>query len=259
METDSAYTSFAQVYDLFMDDVPYEDWCGYLCLVLAAHGIADGAVLDLGCGTGKLTRLMASRGYDMIGADCSPEMLCIAQSRQDGVEENILYVQQDMRELLLPGTVRAAYSACDCINYVLSEDGLCAVFARVHRCLEPGGLFLFDMNTPYKYECLLGDRTFAENRAEGSFIWENYYDERERMNEYDLTLFIPDGQGRYERFEELHCQRCYALDAVRRLLEESGFAVLGMNDAYTDAPVRADSERVLYIAEKTGGSGGAED
>lgn len=252
MESDSAYTSFAQVYDLFMDDVPYRQWCGYLCSVLASHGIADGTVLDLGCGTGKLARLMAANGYDMIGVDSSPEMLCIAESQQDdpGEKEKILYVLQDMRELALPCAVRAVYSACDCINYIPDPDGLRAVFERVYRCLEPGGLFMFDMNTPYKYEYLLGDLTFAENREEGSFIWENYFDSRKGVNEYDLTLFIPDGRGRYEKFEEVHCQRCYALGDVRSLLEESGFAVIGENDAYTDDAVRADSERVLYLAKK---------
>lgn len=243
-----AYTSFAQVYDLFMDNVPYEDWCGYLSTVLAGHGIADGTLLELGCGTGRLTRLMAERGYDMIGVDNSVEMLAIAGSREDS--QDILYLLQDMQELTLHQEVRAVYSACDCVNYVLQEEELLSVFVRVYRCLAPHGLFLFDMNTPYKYRELLGDNTFAENRSEGSFIWENYYDEEEGINEYDLTLFIPDGQGLYRRFEEVHYQRCYETELVERLLARSGLRLLGVYDAYTDGPLRTDSERAMFIARK---------
>ena len=170
-----AYTSFAQVYDLFMDNVPYEQWSAFLCRILKKYGIEDGPVLDLGCGTGKLTRLMAKAGYDMTGVDSSAEMLQIALS-QTG-EEEILYLLQEMQELDLDGCVRAVYSACDCINYVLDEEELQEAFARVYEHLETGGVFLFDMNTDYKYTQLLGENTFAESREDGSFIWENYYDE----------------------------------------------------------------------------------
>lgn len=245
-----AYTGFAQVYDLFMDNVPYEHWCAHICAVLAAHRITDGTLLELGCGTGRMTRLLAERGYDMIGVDNSVEMLAIAAGADDSQE--ILYLQQDMQELELNQKVRAVFSACDCINYVPGEDGLRSVFERVRRCLLPRGLFLFDMNTPYKYSELLGDNTFAENREEGSFIWENYFDEDEGINEYDLTLFLPDGKGLYRKLEEVHYQRCYEVELVERLLVQSGFALLGVYDAYSDEPLRTDSERALFVAERDG-------
>lgn len=243
-----AYTSFAQVYDLFMDNVPYDAWCAYLGSYLTARGIADGALLELGCGTGRLTRLMAARGYDVIGVDNSVDMLSIASGAE--ADGRICYILQDMQSLELDAWVRAAYSACDCVNYVLDEVELLSVFERVCRYLEPGGVFLFDLNTPYKYRKLLGDNTFAENRSEGSFIWENFFDEEEGINEYDLTLFIPDGQGLYRKFEEVHYQRCYEMGEVARLLEESGLAVLGIYDAYTNEPLRGDSERAMFVAEK---------
>lgn len=242
-----AYTSFAQVYDLFMDNVPYGEWSAYLSAYLAAHGITEGTLLELGCGTGRMTRLMAARGYDVIGVDNSVDMLSVAAS--EGTDSRISYVMQDMQALELDGPVRAVYSSCDCINYVLGEEELLSVFERVRRYLEPGGLFLFDLNTPYKYRELLSGNTFAENRSEGSFIWENYFDEAEGINEYDLTLFIPDGHDRYQKFEEVHCQRCYEIEQVVRMLEESGFALLGTYDAYTDEPLRGDSERVMFVAK----------
>ena len=137
-----AYTSFAQVYDLFMDNVPYEEWGVYLHTLLKEYGIKDGLLLDLGCGTGKLTRIMESFGYDMIGLDNSYEMLDIAREASD---EGILYLLQDMREFELYGTVRAIYSACDSINYILEEEELLEVFTLVNNYLDPKGLFIFDI------------------------------------------------------------------------------------------------------------------
>ena len=242
-----AYTSFAQVYDLFMDNVPYEAWGEYLNQLFKEYGIADGLLLDLGCGTGKLTRILADRGYDMIGVDYSYEMLDIAKSES---EESILYLLQDMREFELYGTVRGIYSACDCVNYILDEDELRSVFELANNYLDPGGIFVFDMNTPYKYRELLADNTIAENREEGSFIWENYYDEDEQINEYDLTLYIKEEDGRFQRFEETHYQRCYELETIRRLLEEAGLEFVAMYDAYTKDSVSEESEKVLFVARE---------
>ena len=242
-----AYTSFAQVYDLFMDNVPYEMWGEYLAQLFREYGIEEGLLLDLGCGTGKLTRIMAEKGYDMIGVDYSYEMLDIAKSES---EESILYLLQDMREFELYGTVRGIYSACDCMNYILEENELRSVFKLVNNYLDPGGVFVFDVNTPYKYRELLAENTIAENRDEGSFIWENYFDEDEQINEYDLTLYIKEEDGRFIRFEETHFQRCYELSMIRRLLEEAGLEFVAMYDAYTKEPVSKESEKVLFVARE---------
>lgn len=242
-----AYTSFAQVYDLFMDNVPYEEWGEYLNELFKEYGIEDGLLLDLGCGTGKLTRILHEKGYDMIGVDYSYEMLDIAKEQSS---EAILYLMQDMREFELYGTVRGIYSACDCLNYILEEDEVRQVFALVNNYLDPGGLFVFDINTPYKYYELLAENTFAENREEGSFIWENYFDEEEQINEYDLTLYIKEEDGHYQRFEETHYQRCYDLRTIRQLLEEAGLEFMAAYDAYTKEPVTAESEKVLFIARE---------
>lgn len=244
-----SYTSFARVYDLFMDNVPYEEWCEYLAVLFKEHGIEDGLVLDLGCGTGKLTRLMEQKGYDMIGVDNSFEMLDIAREQGD---TQILYLLQDMREFELYGTVRAVYSACDSVNYILEEEELCEVFSLVNNYLDPGGLFVFDFNSSYKYRELLAENTFAETRDEGSFIWENYYDEEEGINEYDLTLYIEDGEERFQRFQEVHYQKCYELSTMQRLLEEAGLEFVAAYDAYTKNPVAEDSEKITMIAKERG-------
>ena len=180
-----AYTSFAAVYDMFMDNIPYEEWCEYLTGLLKEYGIDKGLVLDMGCGTGSLTELLSKSGYDMIGIDNSEEMLEIALDKKSVSGRDILYLLQDMREFELYGTVAAVVSICDSMNYILTYEDMVQVFRLVNNYLDPGGIFIFDLNTEYKYREILADSTIAENREEGSFIWDNYYDEEERINEYD--------------------------------------------------------------------------
>ena len=289
-----AYESFARVYDLFMDNVPYEEWGSYLTGLLREYGICSGTVAELGCGTGKMTRLLAAAGYDMIGVDNSEEMLEIAREAEyeadawsaaeawdeadetDALEEyaelgepdepeesdepddpdepdelpngGILYLLEDMRELELYGSVRAVVSVCDSMNYILEEADLREVFSRVHEYLEEDGVFIFDLNTVYKYRDLLGETTIAENREEGSFIWENYFDEESAVNEYDLTLYIREDGESYRRFEEVHYQRAYDLKTIDRLLADAGMELTAAYDAFTKEPVRDDSERIYVVA-----------
>ena len=166
----ASYESFARVYDLFMDNIPYEEWCGYLHTLLEKYDVTDGLVLELGCGTGTMTELLADSGYDMIGVDNSADMLEIALEKKEQSGKDILYLQQDMREFELYGTVRAIVSVCDSMNYITDEADLLEVFRLVNNYLDPGGVFIFDLNTLFKYE-QLGESVIAENREESSFIW----------------------------------------------------------------------------------------
>lgn len=248
-----AYSSFAQVYDLFMDNVPYEEWSTYLIGLLKEYGVEDGLVLDLGCGTGKMTRLLEKAGYDMVGIDYSEDMLGIAREQQfEDADSSILYLLQDMRELELDGTVRAVVSICDSMNYILEDEELEQVFRSVNRYLDPKGMFLFDLNTLYKYRDMLGETTISENREEGSFIWDNYFDEEEMVNEYDLTLFIREKGDLYRKYEETHFQRAYTLERVKELLEKAGMEFVAAYDAFTKEPVKETSERIYIIARENG-------
>lgn len=247
-----AYTGFAAVYDMFMDNIPYEEWCAYLTGILKEYGVENGLVLDLGCGTGKLTRLLAKTGYDMIGVDLSEDMLEIAMEHQAVEGGEILYLLQDMREFELYGTVRAVVSICDSMNYLMEYEDLVQVFSLVNNYLDPKGIFVFDLNTPYKYRELLGEQTIAENREEGSFIWENYYDEEEAINEYDLTLFIREEDGRFQKYEETHYQRSYSLDTVKQALEAAGMEFVVAYDAFTKEPPGEESERIYVVAREVG-------
>lgn len=247
-----AYSSFAEVYDLFMDNVPYEEWSVYLQQLLKENGVEDGLVLDLGCGTGTLTELLAAQGYDMIGVDASEEMLQAAMEKRTHSGQDILYLLQDMREFELYGTVRAVVSICDSINYILEYEELVRVFTLVNNYLDPGGVFIFDLNTVYKYQNILGDNTFAEDREESSFIWDNFYDEDDQVNEYDLTLFIREENGLYRKYTETHYQKAYDLTAVRRALKEAGMEFAAAYDAFTKEPPKKDSERIYVIAREKG-------
>lgn len=187
-----AYTSFAYVYDTFMGNVPYGEWARHIREKLCEHGVTDGIVLDLGCGTGTMTERLAGYGYDMIGVDNSEEMLELAMEKKTESGYDILYLLQDMRGFELYGTVRAVVSVCDSVNYITEPDELEEVFRLVNNYLDPKGIFLFDFNTVHKYRDVIGDSTIAEDRGVCSFIWDNRYYEKEQINEYDLTLFIAE-------------------------------------------------------------------
>lgn len=244
-----AYTNFATVYDMFMDNVPYEEWGDYVHSLLKEYNINDGLVLDLGCGTGNITEILASKGYDMIGIDYSEDMLNIAQDKKIESGHDILYLNQDMREFELYGTVRAIVSICDSMNYITEKEDLLQVFELANNYVDQYGLFIFDMNTEYKYS-QMGEDVIAENREEGSFIWENYYDTENKINEYDLTLYIKDEDDRYDRYEETHIQRAYSIAEVKELLAQAGLKFLACYDAFTRNEPDDTSERVYFIATR---------
>ena len=247
-----AYTGFAAVYDTFMDNIPYEEWCEYLTGLLKTYGVNDGLVLDLGCGTGSLTELLADRGYDMIGVDYSEEMLELAMEKKYESGKDILYLCQDMREFELYGTVAAVVSICDCMNYITEPEDLVTVFELVNNYLDPGGVFIFDLNTEYKYCEVMGDCTIAEDREDSSFIWENQYEPEEKINIYDLSIFVREEEDLYRKFHETHYQRAYSLEEVKDALKEAGMEFVAAYDAFTSEPPKADSERIYVVAREHG-------
>ena len=243
-----AYTSFAEVYDTFMDNVPYQEWADYLEERLKEYGIEDGLVMELGCGTGSMTQILSEKGYDMIGIDNSEDMLELAQEKKEKTGRDILYLLQDMREFELYGTVRAVVSVCDCVNYVTEEEDLAEVFRLVNNYLDPDGVFLFDFNTKYKYQVI------AEDREACSFIWDNYYDEEEEINEYELTLFVQceEQKSLYRKYQELHYQRAYTLEQMKELLAAGGLIFEAAYDAYTLEEPTSKSERITVAARECG-------
>jgi SAM-dependent methyltransferase len=244
------YTDFASVYDILMSHIPYDEWADYIEGILRQYGIEKGLVLELGCGTGAMTRRMASKGYDMIGVDVSEEMLSHARQRSEGTEDNILYLCQDMREFELYGTVAAVFCVCDTINYMLSQEDLSKVFNHVGNYLDSGGLFIFDMDTEYLYKEVLGDNINIMNHEKGSFIWENNFYPEDMINEVNLTLFIKQDNSLYKKHEETHVRKAYDIDTIRRLLDTAGLDMLGAYHELTFEMPRGNSERVYIVAKE---------
>ena len=270
-----SYTDFAEVYDEFMDNTPYEEWCERLINIIEEYGISKpvseeelaalseeeaalvsekNLVLDLGCGTGTLTEMMAEAGYDMMGIDMSYDMLQVAMDKQADSEHNIMYLCQDMRELELYCTVGTVICVCDSINYVLEDEEVIETFKRVNNYLFPKGLFIFDFNTDYKYAEVIGDTTIAENREDCSFIWENFYDKKSHINEYDLTIFVREEENEdiFYRFRETHYQRGYKMQEMLRFVKKAGLEFVFAIDADTNGEVTEETERVLMICREKG-------
>lgn len=165
---------------------------------------------------------------------------------------DILYLLQDMRSFELYGTVAAAVSICDSMNYILEKSDLQEVFRLVNNYLDPGGIFIFDFNTPYKYQYIMGDQVIAENRDECSFIWENGFDEDAQVNIYDLTIFIQEEGDLFRRYQETHYQKAWSANDFIQAAEQAGMKVLAVYDAFTHDAPRADSERLYMIVQEQG-------
>lgn len=262
-----SYSDFADVYDELMDATPYGEWRDRIIGYIEKYGVSRperdaqdvleserNLVLDLGCGTGTLTEMLYAAGYDMVGVDNSDAMLQKAMDKKMETGSEILYLCQDMRGLALYSTVGTVISVCDSINYILEPEELLEVFSLVNNYLYPEGIFIFDFNTDYKYREVIGDTVIAENREDCSFIWENFYDEEQQINEYDLTLFLQREGELFERVTETHFQRGYTPEEIRELLEQAGLVLLEMKDGDTCGEVTAESQRICVVAREHGKS-----
>ena len=245
-----AYESFASVYDLFMNDVDYDGWTDYIEEIWKKFDLTPGLVCELGCGTGNITLRLAERGYDMIAVDLSAEMLSEAEKKAEEKNINALFLMQDMREFELYGTVSSVLCLCDSLNYITEDEDMQDVFDLVNNYLDPGGLFIFDLNTEYKFREIYGQNTFSETGDDADYIWENYYDEEERINEYYLNFFVKNGGGTYDRTQEEHYERAYSLEEIKGFIEKSGMRFEAAYDAFTFEPAREDSERICVIARE---------
>jgi ubiquinone/menaquinone biosynthesis C-methylase UbiE len=244
-----AYTGFAQVYDMFMDNIDYDSWCDYLISLLKEYNVNDGIVLDMGCGTGNVTKRLSEARYDMIGIDNSVDMLNVAMQKR-GEDESILYLLQDMREFELYGTVSAIVSICDSINYITDDADLVQVFLLVENYLDPEGVFIFDLKTKSYYE-RLGMSVIAEDREDCSFIWDNYFDGSDNINEYQLSIFVKGDDGRYDKFTEEHYQRAYTLCEIRQALEKAGLKFVTAYNAFTRDSAEEKNDRIYVVAKKS--------
>ena len=247
------YDMLAPFYDELNAELDYAAWADFL---EEAFGRREGGVrevLDLGCGTGSMTIELVRRGYDMVGIDLSPEMLSAAIDRtaKEVPDADIRFLLQDMRRFELYGTVQAAICTLDGINHLTSASDLDACLALLHNYIEPHGLFIFDVNSKYKFENIYGDRVYAMEGKDAFVVWQNDYNARRGVCDFYITLFCQASDGSYRRFDECQREKHYARTTLRRHLEKNGFHLLDVRgDGF--GTVTPESERYYLIAERDG-------
>jgi len=240
------YNDFARIYDKLQHDSEYEKFANYIEEVFAKFGKQPKLILDLACGTGRLTHLLARRGYDMIGIDISPEALDIAATRAADESRDILFIQQDMTDFELYGTVDAIVCCFDSVNYITCLRALKRCFKLCKNYLNPGGLLIFDINTPYKFEKILADHTFIFDFEDIFCAWENNYNGK--TNEFQLTFFEKEGE-KYDKFEETHVQRCYKIEEIKNIFDGLKMPLKGCYNEFSFAKPKKTSERVFLVYE----------
>jgi len=246
MSENTSYGNFAFVYDKLTDDVEYSKRCDYLEELFKKHlDFKPSLIADLGCGTGTVCSIMSDRGYDMIGIDSSDMMLSEAMKKRG--DREILYLNQDMTEFELYGTVDVFLSMLDSVNYITSIEELSQVFSLVKNYLNPGGVFIFDMNTPYKYEQVLADNTFTCDDNGIFYVWENDFDGE--YCDFYINFFVEEN-GMYSRFTEEHTQRCHTFKEILGIIEKSGLSLEAVyNDLSFNDPT-GESERIFLVVKK---------
>ena len=244
------YDLLAPFYDAINAEIDYKKWADFIEEILKKEcKERPELVLDLGCGTGKMTLELARRGYDMTGIDYSPEMLDIARNEGEKAGQNILWLCQDMREFELYGTVDAAVCCLDCINHLESEKDLEKCFSLVHNYLIPDGIFIFDINGRYKFENIYADRTYAMEEDGGFCIWENYYDPESKLCDFYITLFKECSDGRYKRYEEAQVERMFTLAEIKSALEKCKMEFLYAFGDLDFTPGSDECERIYIVAK----------
>ena len=243
------YDVIARVYEKMGAPIDYEAWAEFLEKCFDAYlPERPELLLDLACGTGRMTRALAARGYDMIGVDGSDDMLAEAYAQKEP-DDGILYLCQDMREFELYGTVGAVVCCLDSINYLLEESDVKKTFRTVHNYLDPDGVFLFDLNTPHKFETVYGNEAYILEDEDSFLGWQNEYDRESGICDFYLTLFEEGRDGRYERSEEHQRERCYQRETIERLLSECGFETIGFFADF-DFSTPTDTTDRWYIAAR---------
>lgn len=245
------YSAIAPYYDRLMTGVDYDGWADYLCGIF--DEIAPGKVkriLDIGCGTGEMTVRMAKRGYDVTGTDISQEMLSLAESKARAGDLNITFALQDMRMLRMANKVDAVICCLDGMNYMCEKGDLLRCMKSVRACLNDGGIFCFDMNTPYKFENIYGTRDYILEDERVLCAWRNEYLPEKKICLFDLSFFTENPDGSYSRSDEYQRERCYTEKDIKSELLRAGFLLRHLHGDTDGSSPSDNTERWYFTAVK---------
>lgn len=242
------YECIAGVYDLLMSDVDYSSYAEYFDKILIKYSTSKPRiVLDVGCGTGSLTCSMRDLGYSMIGSDPSQSMLCQAMEKEN---TDIQYINQSMESLDLYGTVGAVISFLDCINHITDKRHLQKGFDKVSLFLEPKGLFIFDLNTLYKFEHVYANNIFYDLSEDVAYTWANRYNDKTKLCKMDITYFIKNKVNLYERYDTCNTERAYTDQEILLIAEQSGFELVDILEDLTFDKPKRNSQRKFMVLRK---------
>jgi len=243
-----AYDALSYIYDEWMAHYDYDRWANYLCTLLQKYHVLPGArLLELACGTGQITRRLCRSGYRMIASDCSQPMLEQAQLAMAGMQRTCQLIEMDMRDIHINGQVQAVVCTCDGFNYLTDDTMLSACLQGIRNILAPGGVLLFDISSSAKLLAMDG-QLYAEEDDAAAYIWQNTYDADTGCLNMDISLYIQEEEDLFRRFIEQHVQRVYDTAALTDALLRHGFTEVCVYDAFTQAPPRADSQRIQFCA-----------
>ncbi len=247
-----SYNIFSSVYDILTDNVDYQKIAEKICSLLSLNGINGGLLLDLGCGTGTLSFLLEDKGFDIIGVDPSEDMLSVAIEKKYELNSNAMFLCQSGENLDLFGTIDCAVCTLDAVNHIDSLEKIKRAFSRVSLFMNMGGIFVFDINTPFKHEKILGNNTFVYDMDEVYCVWQNSFDKNKGKTHIDLDFFIKNEDDElFERYSEDFCEYSYKFEDIAEILDECGFELTNTFDDYGDNPVNAETQRITIVAKKT--------
>ena len=245
----SSYDALAASYDALMTDAAYLKRAEYLDRCLKRDKTPVETVLDLGCGTGTISCLLAQMGYRVLAADASVEMLTEAMFKASSMEEPPMFLHQSMEKLRLGREVDAVISTIDAINYLTREKALRETFERVHKCLRPGGQFIFDINSPAKFRAMDG-RMYTDETEESYCVWRTFFSERTKICTYQVDLFRLRRDGAWERDYEEHRERAWSVEELTEFLADAGFTKVKITGDKKTGKPKEDEQRLIFHCRK---------
>ena len=247
---------FSEYYDRLTDDVDRSVMADFCIAMMGRYHEKCELVLDLACGTGALSSEFARRGFETIGVDASADMLSEAMEKNAELEVPVLYLCQPLERLDLYGTVDLAVCTLDSLNHLKGKRALAKALHRLQYFVEPGGLFIFDMNTPYKHRAILGNNTFIREAKGVYCAWQSEYTTEGNRVELRMDLFIEQADGSYTRAQEHFCEYAYGREEIRAMLSAEHFTLLAVYGGYSELAPSADTERWVFVAQREGEKGG---